>query len=117
MNEGNKPGSNRRRRPQHQPGEVYTVGTYYNAVRRGCWAAFPPPPELLEPTRETELAVWRREHRWHIHQLRHTAATELRKEFGVEAAQVILGHRTLTTTQLYAEKNVEAAKRVMAAIG
>jgi integrase len=117
MNEGNTPGSNRLRRPQHRAGDVYTVGAYYNAVRRGCYAAFPPPPELLQPNREVELAAWRREHRRHIHQLRHTAATELRKEFGVEAAQVILGHRTLTTTQLYAEKNVEAAKRVMAAIG
>jgi site-specific recombinase XerC len=54
---------------------------------------------------------------WHPHQLRHTAATELRKTHGLEAAQVILGHRTLTVTQVYAEKNVAAAMSIMAAVG
>jgi len=43
--------------------------------------------------------------RWHPHQLRHNAATQLRKEYGLEAAQVILGHKTITVTQVYAEKN------------
>jgi hypothetical protein len=47
----------------------------------------------------------------------HTAATNLRKEYGLEAAQVILGHKTLTVTQIYAEKNVEAAQRIMAEVG
>jgi integrase len=30
--------------------------------------------------------------RWHPHQLRHTAATEIRAKFGLEAAQAVLGH-------------------------
>jgi site-specific recombinase XerC len=54
---------------------------------------------------------------WSPHQLRHNAATSLRKQFGLEAAQVILGHRTLTVTQVYAEKNVQAAMRVMSEVG
>jgi integrase len=54
---------------------------------------------------------------WHPHQLRHTAATQLRKEFGLEAAQVILGHRTLSVTEIYAEKNIEAARAIMQAVG
>ena len=65
----------------------------------------------------TELKKQLRQHRWHPHQLRHTAATELRKEFGLEAAQVILGHRTLTVTQLYAERNTKAAAAVMGRVG
>ncbi len=36
---------------------------------------------------------------------------------GLDAAQVILGHRTLTTTQIYAAKNEEAARKVMAEVG
>jgi integrase len=60
---------------------------------------------------------WRREQRWHPHQLRHNAATELRKEFGLEAAQVVLGHRSLRVTEIYGEKNLEAARRIMQKIG
>lgn len=41
----------------------------------------------------------------------------LRREYGLEAAQVILGHKTLKVTELYAEKNVEAAQRIMAQVG
>jgi integrase len=55
--------------------------------------------------------------RWHPHQLRHTAATEFRKRFGLEAASVVLGHKTLNVTEVYAEKNVAAAQRIMAEVG
>jgi integrase len=68
-------------------------------------------------TDPAELKEWRKSHRFHVHQIRHTLATELRKESGVEGAQVVLGHRTLTATQIYAEQNTEAAQRIMAAVG
>ena len=51
------------------------------------------------------------------HQLRHTAGTALRQTHGLEAAQVILGHKTLTVTQVYAERNVAAAREVMRKVG
>jgi integrase len=131
LNCGNRPGTNRKRRPQHAAGERYDVAGYRRAVARACDEAFPPPAHLaptppqtrrewqvrLTPEQRDELARWRSDHRWHPHQLRHTAATSLRKTHGVEAAQVILGHKTLTVTQIYAEKNVEAAQRIMAAVG
>jgi site-specific recombinase XerC len=59
----------------------------------------------------------RREHRWHPHQLRHSAATRIRKEHGLEAAQVILGQRTISATQIYAEANVELARQIMRKVG
>jgi integrase len=113
MSCGNRPGSNRSKSPKRKPGECYTTASYLVAVYRGCEKAFPPPQELVGEA----LKTWSREHRWHVHQLRHTAATTLRKEHGLEAAQVILGHRTLTVTQVYAEKNVAAAQAVMAIVG
>jgi integrase len=64
-----------------------------------------------------EVDAWRNAHHWHPHQLRHNAATRLRKEYGLEAAQVILGHATIEVTELYAEKNVEAAMRIMGEVG
>jgi integrase len=67
--------------------------------------------------RRAARAAWSVAHVWHPHQLRHTAATRLRREFGLEAAQVILGHKTLKVTEIYAEKNVEAAQRIMATAG
>ena len=43
--------------------------------------------------------------KWHPNQLRHTRATELRKKFGIEAAQVALGHSHAAITEVYAERD------------
>ncbi len=94
---GNGIGTNRKPKPQRKPTAEYAVASYRRAIARACDAAGVP--------------------RWHPHQLRHTAATMLRKEYGLEAAQVILGHKTLTITQIYAEKNIEAARSIMAKVG
>ncbi|MHC4741060.1 MAG: tyrosine-type recombinase/integrase [Planctomycetota bacterium] len=40
---------------------------------------------------------------FHPHQLRHTAATRIRKEMGLDAARAMLGHRNLKITDDYAE--------------
>lgn len=139
---GNRPGSRRKRQPALHPGERYTANTYARAIQRGCDEAYPLPESLArrrvpradgkegdrwESEQEwkarlgaeacNERRLWLREHRWHPHQLRHTAATELRKNFGLEAAQVILGHQTLSVTQIYAEKNIEAAMNIMGQVG
>jgi integrase len=78
-------------------GECYTVGSYYAAIQRGCEAAGVTP--------------------WSPHRLRHTAATDIRRQFGIEAAQVILGHSEISTTQIYAEKNRAAALDIAKRIG
>lgn len=48
---------------------------------------------------------------------RDTAATLLRAKYGVEAAKVILGHTKVETTQIYAERDMDKAERIMAEIG
>jgi hypothetical protein len=48
-------------------------------------------------------------------QLRHAAGTEIRKRFGLEASQAVLGHAELG--QAYAEVDRETARRVMGEIG
>ena len=55
--------------------------------------------------------------RWTPHQLRHTAGTELRRNFGVETAQVTLGHKNIEVTEVYAEKNLDAVARAIAKVG
>lgn len=54
---------------------------------------------------------------WHPHQLRHAAATNLRRDFGIEVARVILGHQDIGVTQLYAEEDRKRALEIMAKIG
>jgi len=78
-------------------GECYSVTTYYRAIQRACNRAKVTP--------------------WSPHRLRHTAATEIRRQFGVEAAQVILGHSEISTTEIYAEKNRAAALDIAKQIG
>jgi integrase len=49
---------------------------------------------------------------WHLHQLRHTKACEVRQMFGLEAAQVMLGHSRADVTQIYAERDLVLAEKV-----
>jgi integrase len=79
------------------PGSCYTVATYRRAVARACEIAGVP--------------------RWHPHQLRHNAATSLRKQQGIELARIILGHSSAFTTEIYAEQDRAAAVEVIAKIG
>lgn len=113
MSCGNVPGSNRKNSPDRKPGERYHTASYARAIRRALEAAFPTPPKLDAKERDQ----WRREHHWHPHQLRHNAATHLRTQFGIDVAQVVLGHKTLNVTQVYAEKNIESARRAMLRVG
>lgn len=136
MSCGNIPGSNVKRKPLKKPHDHYSVRSYSRAINYGCQSAFPLPehlqPQILEngrretgatfkarltPAEKIEIKAWRKDHNWHPHQLRHSAATNLRKTYGLEPAQVILGHKTLTVTQVYAERNIEAAMRIMAEVG
>ena len=81
------------------------------AVAPGQWR------KRLTKEQKAELAAWRKAHRWHPHQLRHNAATELRKEFGIEAASIILGHRSAAITEVYAEQDTQAAIAAMVKVG
>lgn len=54
---------------------------------------------------------------WHPHQLRHSRGTEVRRKYGIEAAQVALGHAHMTVTEVYAEKNLEQAGRIAMEMG
>jgi integrase len=116
------------------PGDRYTVASYRRAIQRACEAVFEMPIALRKPPRDEpgqrltetneekavrlrQAAVWRREHCWHPHQLRHNAATNLRKEFGVEVARIILGHATAFTTEIYAEADRQQAIEVIGKVG
>lgn len=54
---------------------------------------------------------------WNPYRLRHSCATTVRKKYGLEAASIILGHSTLSTTQVYVESDQAKAIRVALEIG
>ncbi len=94
---GNCRGSNVKKKPKRKPGDCYTTGSYRRAIHRACDKA--------------------KVERWSPNRLRHTAATEIRREFGLEAAQVILGHSQANVTQVYAERDLAKGLKVAKQIG
>jgi integrase len=113
------------------PADRYNRRAYINALKRACDRAFPPTGELsrlsgesvakwwarLNKEQRDAVKVWRKAHRWHPNQLRHTFATHVRKQHGLEVAQVMLGHARADVTQVYAEKNEALAVATALKIG
>jgi site-specific recombinase XerD len=64
-----------------------------------------------------ELKAWRKKNRWSPLQIRHATATLIRNEFGIEAAQAVLGHAKLDTTLIYVEKQAQLAREIARAKG
>ena len=77
------------RRDQRQARRIfadgYTTDAYRRAIARACLAAGVP--------------------RWAPNQLRRLYATEIRAKYGLEAAQIMLGHSCADVTQIYAERD------------
>jgi integrase len=84
-------------KPRKLPGARYTVESYRRAIKYGCDAADVPD--------------------WSPNRLRHSGATRLRKQYGIELARIILGHSTAFTTEIYAEADKAQAIEVMSKIG
>jgi integrase len=77
--------------------------------------AFPVPVHVAGDA--AAAAKWKADHKWCPLQLRHTAATTIRKRFGLEAAQTVLGHSKADVTQIYAERDYTLAARVAREVG
>lgn len=110
---GNTPGSNRVKHPARHAGGRYVKDSYNRAIARAVRKAnrqrvkeaeeLGGKPKLLEC--------------WSPNRLRHAAGTRVRREFGLEAAQVTLGHAKADVTQVYAERDAELARTVALKIG
>ena len=141
-NQGNNLGTNKRKNPDRIPGAKYTSLAYGRAIRRAIQKAFALPPHLAKrlltpsgrkkaPRLETreewwsrltkeqrqEVQTWWKTYHWHPHQLRHSAATAIREQFGLDSAQALLGHANLSATQVYASLQTAKAIEVMRQVG
>jgi integrase len=84
-------------KPVRQAGNRYRRDSYTRAIARACVVAKMTP--------------------WSPNRLRHNAATDLAKEFGLETARTVLGHTESSTTLHYAEVDLESARKAIAAVG
>ncbi len=87
----------RKNSPKRPLGERYTSESYARAIARAC--------------KKAGIPVWA------PNRIRHTVGTDVREKFGLEAAQVVLGHSKADVTRVYAERNQELARRIIAEIG
>ena len=83
--------------PKRSAGDAYTTESYRRVIHRACES------QKIE--------------QWGPHRLRHAAGTAVRAMFGLEAAQVVLGHSNAKTSEIYAEKNFGSATEIMKRIG
>lgn len=96
----------RLRRPKKAPHDRYTVASYSRAIRDGVRKA-----NQARQQGTPEIP------HWSAHQLRHSAATRLRREFGLDTARAVLGHSSPVVTEVYAELDQAKAAEVMGKIG
>ena len=106
----------RQRKSRRVLGDKYDPISYYRAVTHGIAAANK--ARLAEAKAKgidadnVDLVP-----HWFPHQLRHNAATNLRREHGIEVARIILGHRSPAITEVYAEVDHTRAIDLMGRIG
>lgn len=95
----------RKRKPRRAPGERYTSTSLgralYTAIRKYNGAK--PEAERLPY--------------WHLHQLRHLRALELKREVGLDVARACLGHADVAMSERYAGLDVASAVQAMAKLG
>lgn len=103
----------RLRRPARRPGAHYTVESYRRAIHRAADKA-----DAKAHVAKAELSTEQRIiPRWSPNRLRHSAATEIRARYGLEAAATVLGHAKADVTQIYAERDLAKAAAIMRDVG
>lgn len=94
---GNRPGTNRAESRARPANLRYTSASYRRAIHRACQK------QAIE--------------KWSPNRLRHTASTEIRRRFGIDAARAVDGHGSTSTTEIYAELDLQKAVQVMREVG
>lgn len=103
----------RRTNPKRPPQTSYTVASYRRAITRGCDRA----DSHARAQLNLPVDAARQVPRWHPHQLRHSYATKIRRTYGLEAARILLGHRTMAVTEVYADIDRAKVSSVVQAFG
>ncbi|MBW7863822.1 MAG: site-specific integrase [Candidatus Hydrogenedentes bacterium] len=107
-NQGNGIGTNRAKKPERVPGEAYGHCALNRALARAIVACNLERKANGLPPLES----------FGLYSLRHSAANMIANAAGIQAAQALLGHASLTTTAaFYLKPNTEAAAEAMLRLG
>eukprot|EP01047_Picozoa_sp_COSAG01_P004494 COSAG01_NODE_148_length_24037_cov_219.235859_12_plen_375_part_00 len=98
---------------QKPTGGKFERWNYREKINQACDKAFPAPAGITGEA----LKSWRKQHRWAPNRLRHSRATAIREQYGLEAAQAVLGHSSVDVTQIYAERDIAKAAKIMGEVG
>lgn len=82
---------------KRRPGTRYTADSMGKAIRKACRAAGVP--------------------EWSPNRLRHSAATLIQSKFDLESARCVLGHSSVSTTEIYADADRKKAREIMKQLG
>lgn len=94
---GTKPSEKKREQAIERVSDRYTAASYRRAVERAC--------------KRAGVAVWT------PNRLRHTRASVVREQYGLDGAQVILGHTHARVTEIYSEINAQKAAEIARKLG
>ena len=78
--------------PKRQANDLYSSESYRRCITRAAEKAGVP--------------------HWFPNQLRHTTLTAIRAKEGIEAAQIMASHKNISTTEIYAEKDIAKAREL-----
>ncbi len=92
-------------KPKRKPGERYTTLSYGRTIAEAIKRHNKGKPEAEQIPH------------WHPHQLRHTRALELKREFGLDVARAVLGHKSPVIAEHYATLDIAAGVAAMARVG
>jgi integrase len=101
MNQGNIPKEDR----LHHISEKYDSASYRKAVKHAIKAA-------NKGKKANEKIP-----EWTVYQLRHSAATNIAEELGLDVARAVLGHRSLKITAIYAKEDIKKIAQKYKQIG
>jgi integrase len=107
-----QPSQQDRRGPKRtkKPGSVYTTDSYRQAIHYGVAKLNRARAKEDEP-RKPPIEPF------HPNQIRHLAADEINREFDPNTARVILGHRSVRTTEIYMRQDWDKAAEAIEKIG
>lgn len=113
-------------RPKKTPGQRYTDTGYCHAITAGCIKAHAASCDQCRQQPGEKRPAWMKRIEdapclaaalWAPNQMRHTKATEIRREAGIDAARAVLGHRSPAITETYAELDRDQAAKIMERLG
>lgn len=98
--------------PRKKPGKQYDASSYRRAIVYAIKQANKQIQERIDKGEQGLSPI-----KWHPHRLRHTRGTEVRKRYKLEGTRVALGQSTVSAAEIYAEQDLDLARKIAREMG